>query len=57
MAHALVKFNYECLKSHEWLFLWKLHVLYTMVIKRVKEMHENDWLCVRPIKWKTGQCY
>ena len=26
---------------------------YTMVIKRVKEMHENDWLCVRPINQKS----
>jgi len=25
--------------------------------KRVKEMHENDWLCVRPIHQKSGQYY
>jgi hypothetical protein len=42
MVHALVKLNYEYLKSYEWLLLWKWHVLYEIVIKRVKEMNENN---------------
>jgi len=50
-------FNYECLKYHEWLLQWKWHVLYAMVIKAMKDIHENDWLCTRPINSKFGQCY
>jgi hypothetical protein len=57
VVHALMKFNYECLKYHEWLLQWKWHVLYAMVIKGVKDIHENDWLCTKPINCKFGQCY